>query len=306
MPANTDLAVTETGPATESTTNSCEFGGISGTGTSIGPFQMSPGDDLDCEFTNTLAVVTPDIDLTIEKVVVVESGATGPSSGSFSITLDCGSDGSLTFTPGVGGGTSSALNVPSAAACTLIEGDSLGADQITGEFFSAQTFTSSQTLTVTNSYVAATVDLTIEKVVVVQSGATGPSSGTFSITLDCGNDGSLTFTPDVGGGTSSVLGVPSGASCTLIEGDSLGADQVSGEITPAQTFTSSQTLTVTNTYLAPATATLTVTKIVVNDDGGTAVVADFTLQIDGGAVSSGAANTVSVGAHTVSETGGLG
>ena len=48
-------------------------------------------------------------------------------------------------------------------------------------------------------------------------------------------------------------------------------------------------------------ATLTVTKVLVNDNGGTAVVGDFTLRIDGGSVTSGVANTVTVGAHVVSE-----
>jgi len=48
--------------------------------------------------------------------------------------------------------------------------------------------------------------------------------------------------------------------------------------------------------------TLTVTKIVVNDDGGTAVVSDFPLFVDGNSVTSGVKNTVSAGAHTVSET----
>ena len=50
-------------------------------------------------------------------------------------------------------------------------------------------------------------------------------------------------------------------------------------------------------------ATLTVTKIVVNDNGGTAVVADFPLFIDGSGVTSGVANNVTPGNHTVSETG---
>ena len=47
--------------------------------------------------------------------------------------------------------------------------------------------------------------------------------------------------------------------------------------------------------------TLTVEKVVVNDDGGTAAAGDFTLRVDGGAVTSGATNTVSAGAHVVSE-----
>jgi hypothetical protein len=47
--------------------------------------------------------------------------------------------------------------------------------------------------------------------------------------------------------------------------------------------------------------TLTVEKVVVNDDGGTAVAGDFTLRVDGDSVTSGVANTVSAGAHVVSE-----
>jgi len=47
--------------------------------------------------------------------------------------------------------------------------------------------------------------------------------------------------------------------------------------------------------------TLTVNKVVVNDDGGTAEVGDFTLRVDGTPVASGVPNTVTVGAHTVSE-----
>jgi hypothetical protein len=47
--------------------------------------------------------------------------------------------------------------------------------------------------------------------------------------------------------------------------------------------------------------TLTVTKILINDNGGTATVGSFTLRIDGIAVTSGAPVPVSCGAHTVSE-----
>jgi hypothetical protein len=51
----------------------------------------------------------------------------------------------------------------------------------------------------------------------------------------------------------------------------------------------------------PTDTLLTVEKVVVNDDGGTAVVGDFTLRLDGNPVTSGVANMVSPGAHTVSE-----
>jgi hypothetical protein len=60
------------------------------------------------------------------------------------------------------------------------------------------------------------------------------------------------------------------------------------------------TCTITNDDIAP---TLTLIKIVVNDDGGDAVVADFPLFINGNPVSSGIANTLSANTlHTVSET----
>jgi parallel beta-helix repeat protein len=47
---------------------------------------------------------------------------------------------------------------------------------------------------------------------------------------------------------------------------------------------------------------LTIIKSVINDNGGTKVVGDFPLFIDGFSVMSGVASTTSVGAHTVSET----
>jgi hypothetical protein len=47
---------------------------------------------------------------------------------------------------------------------------------------------------------------------------------------------------------------------------------------------------------------LTVTKIVVNDDGGTKQVSDFTLKVDGYVVTSGVQYGFNAGAHTVSET----
>ena len=51
----------------------------------------------------------------------------------------------------------------------------------------------------------------------------------------------------------------------------------------------------------PTATLLTVEKVVVNDDGGTAVAGDFTLRVDGDPVTSGVANPVSTGTHTVSE-----
>ena len=70
-----------------------------------------------------------------------------------------------------------------------------------------------------------------------------------------------------------------------------------GSITPA--LGDVKSCTITNDDIAPK---LTVTKVVDNGDGGTKVIADFALFVDGGPVTSGVQNTFSAGAHTVSET----
>jgi hypothetical protein len=54
--------------------------------------------------------------------------------------------------------------------------------------------------------------------------------------------------------------------------------------------------------LEPVNGKLTVTKVVINDDGGTAVASDFTLTVNGNAVVSGVQNTFEPGEYQVSET----
>ncbi len=57
----------------------------------------------------------------------------------------------------------------------------------------------------------------------------------------------------------------------------------------------------TNTTNQTVSTTLTVTKIVINENEGTSVVSDFTLFIDGNEVTSGIANEIAPGSHSVSE-----
>jgi predicted ribosomally synthesized peptide with SipW-like signal peptide len=73
--------------------------------------------------------------------------------------------------------------------------------------------------------------------------------------------------------------------------------------TPTPTVTATPTPTITPT---PPPTTITVTKVVTNDDGGTLVIANFPLFIDGSPVTSGLAVAVTAGAHIVSETGQTG
>jgi len=74
-----------------------------------------------------------------------------------------------------------------------------------------------------------------------------------------------------------------------------------GNITAAWNLT--KTCTVTNTM---PYGTLTVTKTVTNNNGGSLVVGDFTLRIDGITVTSGVSKNVAVGAHNVDENGVFG
>ncbi len=60
-----------------------------------------------------------------------------------------------------------------------------------------------------------------------------------------------------------------------------------------------KTCTITND---DQVGTLTVTKVVTNDNGGSAVVADFPLFVNGNPVTSGTPNTLNTGTYTVSET----
>jgi hypothetical protein len=65
-----------------------------------------------------------------------------------------------------------------------------------------------------------------------------------------------------------------------------------------------KTCTITNTYSSPPptdSANLTVTKIVINDNGGTAVVSNFTLLVNGSSVISGIPYPVASGTYVVSE-----
>lgn len=62
------------------------------------------------------------------------------------------------------------------------------------------------------------------------------------------------------------------------------------------------TCTITNDDIVPGTAVLTVIKTVTNNNGGTKIISNFPLFIDGMSVTSEVASTTSIGLHTVSET----
>src|SRR3990167_3959058 len=121
------------------------------------------------------------------------------------------------------------------------------------------------------------------------SGATGSAAVTDAI-VDVG-----TYTLSENGGPAGYTGGT--YSCVKNNGNpvvSNSIELVAGDVA---------TCTVTNNDVQ---SKLTVTKVVTNDNGGSAVVADFPLFVDQTSVTSGAQNGFNAGSYTVSETGQTG
>ena len=148
---------------------------------------------------------------------------------------------------------------------------------------------------------------------VVMNGATGTVnctiSGTTSKSLSC-KAGSTIAIPV---GATIVITLPTTPTATgsLVNPRSGGANTCSvdptffgnGNVTESNETNNSCSGTVTVGSAAPATGSLTVTTIV---NGGTNVVGDFALKLDGMAITSGTATTTSAASHTVTVTGPAG
>lgn len=102
-----------------------------------------------------------------------------------------------------------------------------------------------------------------------------------------------------------------GADCAAgkpfaLVGYSTGESEVQAATSTVSTTSPSFTNITTNKYVivwnTDCTPELTVTKIVINDNGGTATTSDFTLFIDGATTTSGIATSTTAGTHVVSET----
>lgn len=126
--------------------------------------------------------------------------------------------------------------------------------------------------------------------------ATGVSGSPTNLSGTTPVDSGATFKPDTY--TLAESAGPSGyAASTYSCVKNGGAAVISNSITLAAG--DDATCTITNNDIAPQ---ITVTKVVVNDNGGTKIISNFPLFIDGMSVTSGIASTTSTGPHTVSET----
>src|SRR3989339_812368 len=153
-------------------------------------------------------------------------------------------------------------------------------------------------VTLNNTEITVPTSLTLDKIVVNDDGGTAVES-----------DWTLTAT-----GPTSISGPGAAGSTDVVSGGTFdaGAYSVTEPVVPAgylQTGSGNcsgtilagetKTCTITNNDIAPQ---LIVNKIIINDNGRTKVIADFPLFVDSGSVTSGVANTFTIGSHTVSET----
>jgi hypothetical protein len=140
-----------------------------------------------------------------------------------------------------------------------------------------------------------------------------PATGTLNVVKTLTNDSGGTlneedFSFSVNGGASTAFEADGTNVLTVAAGTySVTETAVVGYATSYTTCTDlviagggSLTCTITNNDIAP---TLVVNKVIINDDSGTKLLpTDFSLKLDGNAVTHGAVNTTTIGLHTVSET----
>ena len=156
-----------------------------------------------------------------------------------------------------------------------------------------------KTCTITNNDIAPKLHL--RKVVVNDNGGT-KTVADFTLTADGAGSNDLSGMSPVDSGAT-LQADTFALSETNVTGYAasdwvcVGGTQNSSNITVG--IGGEATCTITNDDIAPK---LTLTKVVTNDDGGDAVVADFPLFVDATGVTSGVQNTFNAGAHTASET----
>lgn len=163
----------------------------------------------------------------------------------------------------------------------------------------------SATCTITNDDVAPTLKL-VKNVVSDNGGNNVPNDWVLYAVAGAPNNGRNFSNPGGSGVFETVYAnVPYDLSESVVAGYTAGAWSCNGGTLVGSTITLAEgqtdvTCTITNDDSAP---TLTLIKIVVNDDGGDAVVASFPLFIDGNPTTSGQSNTLSANTlYTATET----
>ena len=244
-----------------------------------GSITLALDQDATCTITNDDISPT----LTVIKTVINDNGGLADPD-DFNLTVDGGAVLSgATNTVDAGAHTAAETNLPGYSAGTW-GGDCAADGSIT------LALDQDATCTITNDDISPT--LTVIKTVINDNGGLADPDD-FNLTVDGGAVLSgATNTVDAGAHTAAETNLPGYSAGTW--GGDCAAD---GSITLA--LDQDATCTITNDDISP---TLTVIKTVINDNGGLADPDDFNLTVDGGAVLSGATNTVDAGAHTAAET----
>jgi hypothetical protein len=264
-----------------------QFVSLTGTGCPTqlgGSVTLSGGQNITCTITND--DIAPQ--LTVIKHVVNDSGGTKTAS-DFTMNVTGTNVSDSSFPGAESPGTTVTLN---AGSYSVSEGPVTGyAGNFSADCSGTITIGQTKTCTVTNDDIAP--KLTITKIVVNDDGGTLVVSD-FPLFVDAIQV------------TSGVQNDFSAATVTVSE---TGAAGYTGTIGGDCALDGSITLQVGGVYACTITnddqpAKITVNKIVVNDNGGSAVASDFTLKVNGTTVVNGVTNTFPTNAsYTVSEVG---
>jgi len=264
---------------------------------------VQSGDEVTCTITND--DIAPS--LTLNKIVVKNNGGTAVES-DWTLTADGNAAGTLSG-PGAAGNTDvvsgakfkagtyalSESTGPSGYAASAWSCVKNNGQPVTGSSITLD-LADTATCTITNDDVTA--HLKLVKVVTKDNGGTAvPANWMLRANGPTPFQGAGTVETNVDAGTYTLseFGGPTGyiASNWVCDNGTLNGS----DLTLA--LNQSATCTITNDDIQPK---LTVTKIVINDNGGTAVVADFPLFVNATGVTSGVQNGFNAGAYTVSET----
>jgi uncharacterized repeat protein (TIGR01451 family) len=241
--------VTETGSDGATTTTYTVDAGTPGA--TPPTVNLAIGDSKTVTITNDYAPATLQI--------VKATFGTNPPTGPFQVDVECLAGGSFIFS--MNAGQTHVINTIGNDTCTVTETDSDGATSTTYTINAGApgstppsvptTRGGIETVTITNIYpvVAPLGQLTVNKIV---NGSGTGSDGPFTVTADCGADGTFVFSGLVDG-SSQTKSVPAGATCTVTETDANGATTITYQVNsgstsstpPAVRIVNGQTTTVT-------------------------------------------------------------
>jgi uncharacterized repeat protein (TIGR01451 family) len=236
IPDGTSCTVTETDTGGADSTSYTVNGGTPGS--SAPTFTVNAGDTDHVVVTNTYVAHEGSIKVTKEVVGTLPSGVT-----TFPIDVNCA--GTITHFDLADGDSGHVHHLPVGTHCTVTETNSDGATvdyEVDGHSTGStpQSFTIKDSHTsdvdITNTFTApppppANGSITVNKVV---SGTGTGHDGPFTVTADCGADGTFVFSGLVDG-SSQTQQVPAGATCTVTETDSNGATTITYQVNSGAT-----------------------------------------------------------------------